>query len=121
MKILALLLFAIAAGAQAQAYKVAVSWNAPVASVDPVVGYNVYRRPAGGNFVLLNKASGPITATSYIDLSVVNGSTYIYYVTSVDQSGVESIPSPQVTAVIACGSATQPCAPTGAAISIVPQ
>jgi fibronectin type 3 domain-containing protein len=69
-----------------------LSWDAPTASDDPVVGYNVYRETSGGSsFQLLN--SGIDSEMTYTDGAVQPGSTYEYYVTSVDSAGVESVPS----------------------------
>ncbi len=58
-------------------------------------GYNIYRAAEGGGFNLLN--ASPQSATQYTDLSISNGQTYSYQVTSVNFSG-ESAPSAQVTA-----------------------
>jgi hypothetical protein len=73
-------------------HQVDLSWNAPSSSPDPVAGYNVYRSSDGGNtYQLVNSAVD--TATAYEDTIVLSGQAYNYYVTSVDASGVESVPS----------------------------
>jgi Abnormal spindle-like microcephaly-assoc'd, ASPM-SPD-2-Hydin len=76
-----------------------LSWEAPSSSADPVVGYNVYRSAAGSSaYQRLNSSAN--TQTTYVDSTVQAGLTYDYYVTSVDPSGVESVPSNQVAATI---------------------
>jgi hypothetical protein len=54
-------------------------------SVNDVAGYNVWRRPVGGENVLVSTA-GPGSA-SYVDATVAAGLTYIYSVTAIDGSG----------------------------------
>ena len=74
---------------------VKLSWQ-PSPSV--VIGYYVYRGPAAGN---LSKLTGTIDpSTSYTDNSVVEGQTYVYAVTAVDSSKVESTQSNPVTITI---------------------
>lgn len=75
-----------------------LSWNAPVSSPDPVAGYNVYRATGSGGFQRLNPAVVPVL--SYTDTTAQSGATYKYEVTSVDASGVESVPSNVFTATI---------------------
>jgi fibronectin type 3 domain-containing protein len=73
-------------------HQVDLSWNAPSSSPDPVAGYNVYRSSDGGTtYQLVNLAVN--TATAYEDTIVLSGQAYDYYVTSVDASGIESVPS----------------------------
>jgi hypothetical protein len=72
-------------------YSVDLAWAAPVSSADPVAGYKVYRATGGGSYTLLT--SSTVTGTTYVDASVASGTTYSYEVTSVDASGVESVPS----------------------------
>ena len=73
------------------AYKVSLTWAAPVSSPVAVTGYHVYR---GG--VLL----AAVTTLAYVDLTPVDGVTYTYTVTSVDAAGVESVASNVYSAVI---------------------
>jgi fibronectin type 3 domain-containing protein len=80
------------------AHEVDLSWNAPTSSPDPVAGYNVYRATGSGSFVLIN--SSPDATVAYADSTVVGGAVYSYQVTSVDSSGVESVPSNQVTVTV---------------------
>jgi fibronectin type 3 domain-containing protein len=82
----------------AVAHSVDLSWTAPSSSTDPAVGYNIYRAISGGSFALLN--SSPDSSTTYVDSTVVNGTTYNYYVESVDSSGVESVASNEITVAI---------------------
>ena len=65
------------------------------APVQNAAGYNIYRAAEGGSFTLLT--SSPQSATQYTDLSISNGQTYSYQVTTVNVSG-ESAPSAQVMA-----------------------
>jgi citrate lyase synthetase len=82
----------------AASHKVSLSWSAPVNSPVPVTGYDIYRATSGStSFALLSSAD---TQTSYVDLSVVTGTTYTYYVTSVNSTGTQSAPSNQVTVTI---------------------
>jgi hypothetical protein len=82
----------------AVAHSVTLSWSAPSSSPDPVAGYNLYRVTGSGSAQLMNS---PIdTQTAYVDSSVVSGTTYIYFVKSVDSNGVESVSSNQITVTI---------------------
>ncbi len=80
------------------AHQVGLSWDAPVSSPDFVAGYHIYRSPINGSFALLNTLAD--TAVTYVDSTVVSGSSYSYEVRSVDSSGEESIPSNQVTITV---------------------
>jgi fibronectin type 3 domain-containing protein len=82
----------------AVAHEVDLSWDAPVSSPDPAVGYNIYRATGTGSFALIN--SSPESAVVYVDSTVTSGATYSYVVKSVDSGGVESIPSNQITVTI---------------------
>jgi fibronectin type 3 domain-containing protein len=57
-------------------------------SVPDAMAYNVYRSPDGSNYTLLT--TSPQSATRYTDLSISNGSTYYYTVTSVNYLGESS-------------------------------
>jgi fibronectin type 3 domain-containing protein len=79
-----------------QAHSAALSWTA---STSTVSGYNVYRGTvSGGPYTLINPSL--VTGLSYTDTTVQNGLTYYYVTTAVDSSGVQSVDSNQVTAVI---------------------
>ncbi|UCE73634.1 MAG: fibronectin type III domain-containing protein [Methanomassiliicoccales archaeon] len=58
-----------------------LTWNA---NTDDAVGYNIYRSTTNNpqDFVKINSVL--ITATTYLDTGLVNGTTYYYYVTAVD-------------------------------------
>ncbi len=85
-------------GATVTLYQVQLSWDAPASSTDPVAGYHIYRASGSGSYLLLNSAVN--ATTTYSDTTVQGGTTYTYEVTSVDASGVESVPSNVYTAVI---------------------
>ncbi|HEX3985490.1 MAG TPA: choice-of-anchor D domain-containing protein [Acidobacteriaceae bacterium] len=87
------------AGVSTATYVVDLTWNAPVSSADPVVGYNVYRATGtGASFQLLNGSVN--VPTTFADAGVQSGGTYVYAVTSVDASGVESSDSNLFTVTI---------------------
>ncbi|HTW47474.1 MAG TPA: choice-of-anchor D domain-containing protein [Acidobacteriaceae bacterium] len=80
-------------------YEVALTWDAPGSSADPVAGYDIYRAVSGSStFQLLNASVDDLT--SYTDSTVSNGTSYTYYVTSVDAEGNQSAPSGQFSATI---------------------
>ena len=66
-----------------------LAWHPPAHSRDPVAGYNVYRSSDGGkSFSKLN--SSPVTKPRYDDARLRPGTTYFYFVKSVDKKGAES-------------------------------
>lgn len=73
-------------------YQINLTWNAPVNSPDPVAGYNVYRAAGGSSSYRLLNASVNLS-TSFIDTTVQSGSSYSYFVESVDAEGNQSGPS----------------------------
>lgn len=77
---------------EAVQHEVDVSWNAPSSSPVAVVGYHVYRA-TGSSTTYALLTSSVETATTYTDDTVQSSTTYSYYVTSVDATGVESSPS----------------------------
>lgn len=79
-------------------YRVDLSWQAPLVSPDPVVGYFVYRAPVSESFQPLNESV--ISSTTYEDPYLNYGVTYQYYVTSADANGVQSSPSNTISLVI---------------------
>jgi hypothetical protein len=80
-------------------YAVNLTWAAPTSSADAVVGYKVYRSISGASsYQLLNSAVN--TGTTFTDTTVANGQSYVYYVTSVDVAGGESVPSNTFDATI---------------------
>lgn len=76
----------------AASYQVDLSWDAPSSSNPAVVGYYIFRTVSGSsNYQQLNPTAEP--STTYQDTSVQGGTTYIYYVESVDSEGNTSAPS----------------------------
>lgn len=71
-------------------HKVQLNWNAPSSSA--IVGYNVYR-VVNGSTAYQRVNSSAISSTTFTDANVQRGSSYVYYVTSLDSSGLESLPS----------------------------
>jgi len=76
-------------------HQVGLSWQEPN-STDPIANYNVYRSVSGGSFSKVTTVSG----MSYTDVSVSSGTSYRYYVTAVDTSGKEGVPSNTTSAVV---------------------
>jgi hypothetical protein len=73
-------------------HEVQLSWIAPSSSTDPIVGYNIYRTVLGSsNFAMINSTED--YQTTYSDTTVLHAMSYVYFVTSVDSSGVESAAS----------------------------
>jgi hypothetical protein len=67
-----------------------LSWTAPSGS--EIAGFNVYR--ATGSSSSFSRLNTSVTSpVSYLDSTVQAGLTYQYYVTTVDSSGAESVPS----------------------------
>ena len=80
----------------AMSHQVSLSWNA---SVDPVIGYNMYRSLThGGPYTKLN--STLIATTSYLDLTVQSGYTYYYVATAVNAQQQESAYSNEAVAKV---------------------
>lgn len=75
-----------------QPHEVQLAWSGPIQSSDPVSGYRIYRASTGSStYQRLNSTLD--AQTSYKDSTGQTGASYQYYVTSVDSSGVESVPS----------------------------
>jgi hypothetical protein len=84
-------------GVQQTSHTVSVTWTASVST--DVVGYNVYRGTvSGGPYSILD--STPVTADAYSDSTVQGGQTFYYVVRSVDNTGIESVNSTEVQAII---------------------
>lgn len=93
------------------AHSATLTWTG---STDPVAGYNVYRGtnpPGNEGATPINSAL--ITGTTYEDDTVTAGEKVDYVITAVSSSGVESVHSNEVSAVIPLA------APTNLAISVV--
>lgn len=77
-------------------HTVTLGWTA---STSAVSGYNVYRGTvSGGPYTQINTALD--ASSSYVDNTVISGTTYFYVVTSVDASNVESTFSNQVSVTV---------------------
>jgi Abnormal spindle-like microcephaly-assoc'd, ASPM-SPD-2-Hydin/Protein of unknown function (DUF1573) len=77
-------------------HSVALNWGASSTSV---AGYNVYRSSVSGSSYA--KMNGSLVGgVSYADSNVQSGQTYYYVATSVDASGIESVYSNEVTAIV---------------------
>ena len=86
-------------GEAVQQHQVDLSWVAPSSSPVQTTGYNIYRAPGGStSYQQLN--SSVVTQTTYVDSTVQAGSSYDYYVESVDSSGAQSAPSNGVAASV---------------------
>ncbi len=85
-------------------------------AVPGAAGYNAYRRTASGSYgsSALNGTT-PLTGTSYVDGTGVDGTSYAYVVRAVDASGLESFSSAESATVAA--DATAPPAPTSVTTS----
>jgi len=83
-------------GVQAATYSVTLNWTA---STSTVSGYNVYRSTTNGSgYAKINPSL--VSAVTYSDSTVQDGTTYYYVTTAVNSSGTESAYSNQATAVI---------------------
>lgn len=80
----------------AASHQVELSWNAPPATSNPIVAYNVYRAPSGNSsFARVN--SSPDSSPSFTDSTVQSGAAYDYKVTSLNSAGLESSPSNKIS------------------------
>jgi len=76
-------------------HSVGLSW---VPSGSPIIGYFVYRGASQNTLSRLMSSTDP--SPSYTDQTVTGGQTYVYAVTSVDSSNIESGFSNQVSVTI---------------------
>lgn len=83
---------------QAAASGIQLNWTAPASTVDPATGYNVFRAVTGTTTYQMLNAS-LIPSTTFDDASAVSGTSYNYYVVSVDSDGDTSAPSNVFTIV----------------------
>lgn len=84
-------------GVAGTGHSVSLSWSASTSS--NISSYNVYRA-TGLTGAYSKLTAAPVTGLKYTDTSVVGGETYVYAVTAVSSSGVESPHSSPATAVI---------------------
>jgi Abnormal spindle-like microcephaly-assoc'd, ASPM-SPD-2-Hydin len=80
------------------ALQIALNWDAPSSSSDPIAGYNVYRAVSGSSSYSVVKSGN--SQTSFTDSTIKSGTTYQYYVTSLDSTGAESTPSNTATVAV---------------------
>ncbi len=74
-----------------------LSWTAP--SDSTIAGFNIYR--AAGSSSSYSRLNTSVNSPeSYMDSTVQAGITYQYYVTTVDSSGAESVPSNTASVVV---------------------
>ena len=79
--------------------EVALSWDAPESTDDQITGYIVFRSTSGSSaYQMLNTSIDP--ETTYTDTTIQGGTTYDYYVESVDVAGIKSSPSNMTTIAI---------------------
>jgi len=71
---------------------VQVTWNASTAGTLPLGGYRIYRVDPPGSPVTTAVATVGVSFTGYIDTSVTNLTTYVYWVQALDSAGVSMPP-----------------------------
>jgi predicted phage tail protein len=75
-----------------------LSWSAPTGATE-IAGYNVYRATGtSSSYAKLNSSVN--SPASFMDSTVAAGTSYEYYVTTVDSTGAESTPSNTATVVV---------------------
>jgi len=79
-----------------KAHSVTLNWRASKSA--NVVAYNIYRRPDYSSAFV--KIASRVPGPTYEDRLLMNGRSYVYAVTAVDQSGHESSFSAEVRATI---------------------
>ena len=84
-------------GVSSTGHSVLLDWLASTSS--NISGYNVYRA-TGTTGAYSKLTAAPVSGLKYTDTSVVSGETYVYAVTAVNSSGVESSHSTPATAII---------------------
>jgi fibronectin type 3 domain-containing protein len=84
---------------QSTTHYVNLKWDAGTDNGDPEVGFFIYRS-ASGNNSFTKVESTPTVPTTFNDSTMEYGSSYNYYVTSVDANGNESGPSNTTTVFV---------------------
>lgn len=103
---IAVLLFGSIAGAQSAQHSVTLSWAWAQGTGDPAFGFHVQRSAtAGGPYAVI--ASVPVATLMYIDSSVKAGEKW-YYVVTAYNSGGDSLPTAEVSALIPFQAPTTP-------------
>lgn len=82
--------------ALAETGRVRLVWRSSAA--EDLAGYVVYRRGQDGEFRRITEQ--PVQTTEHIDSAVSSGQTWTYRVTAVDQTGNESAPGEEATALL---------------------
>ncbi len=96
MKIILLMLLALAALAQQHANT--LTWNWSQGTLDPATGFHVQTSAtSGGPYTVIATLTGTATKT-YVDTTVTAGQTNYYVITAFNLGG-DSTPSNQVTCV----------------------
>jgi uncharacterized protein YfiM (DUF2279 family) len=83
-------------GTQTVSHSVDLTWD-PSSSA---IGYNIYRGTTSGGPYPSKLNSSPQPGTSFVDNTVLSGTTYYYVATSLDENSVESVYSNQLTMVV---------------------
>lgn len=103
LAILAILLFGIVGavlfrvGADGKPHTVLLKWNPPAPKPgSTIAGYKVFRTQPDKTF----QPIASVTEPAYVDRAVLPGTTYDYFVESVDADGHESRPSNYVSVTI---------------------
>lgn len=89
----------VALSGTGEPHEVQLSWSAPTASKDPVIGYYIFRSTGGGSYFQLISSLGD-PETTYTDTTIQGGQSYDYLVKSYDSSGTESAPSNTISVTI---------------------
>lgn len=92
--------------ARAQGREVRLHWSASAAA--DTTGYNVWRKTYNGYFYRINTAL--VAGTDYVDANP-DGSDPVYYVTAMDASNNESLPSNEALAHVFTVTLEQPYSP----------
>jgi hypothetical protein len=103
LAILAILTFGIAGavlfrvGADDKPHTVLLKWNPSAPGTGAAIsGYRVYRTQPDGTYLPIASVNAP----TYVDSKVTPGTTYGYFVTSLDAAGHESQPSTHVSVTV---------------------
>jgi hypothetical protein len=84
-------------GGQPAQHRVELVW---IPSLSTVVGYNIYRGNTPGGPYSLKLNPSPLPGTTFVDDTVLSGTTYYYVATSLNANSEESLYSNEITAVI---------------------
>lgn len=79
-------------------HSVTLTWHPAPSAGTPIEGYSVYRsmKPGGPYERVARRVAG----TTYTDTAVSSGQTYYYVVATVDQAGVESPYSEEISSKV---------------------